>query len=488
MDAGDIPAPDNLTSRETVSPIRVEDEPQDLSSSNPNSSHRIQPSTEQLGSSTLPEVGHPRSMSISHIRHVLPKIPTRGSNLRTAVSKASSRDSYIPPTSSGEGAAGKAQPSNTSVATTAESTEFTPMDGYSDGWLPLRSVSPPESGDSSISQLVDKDPLNSLLQMTHRGIPGLWNAPDSVLPDSNAVSKDRDLPQVPKKNCASVAILDGKQPSTLLPLSQEDNGDKIEGLENEVPPMSTTFNPTTMASDRTVETLTASGQYEMKDPNEYSRSEESSVERKKEDGTNQKTDDIKTLMNNIVSEINGTVGDAVRVNNSPRNSSSPGQTIGSNAKDAMLENFQKSIEQRDNKSCWTPVVSETDVTELDKNVKSDSQVSGEITGASSLNTHQMSAPASPVIPAEAAPSPVLPQSVITGVMVLDRPKTGRAKTNAELKKQLLEKRGQRLKSGTGDGGSQASSPSPCASSLGDELPTLSTSAAAVRYIYLLSVL
>jgi len=71
------------------------------------------------------------------------------------------------------------------------------------------------------------------------------------------------------------------------------------------------------------------------------------------------------------------------------------------------------------------------------------------------------APASPLTTTQqtAVPSP-------TSSSV--RPKTGRAKTNAELKKQLLEKRatGQRLKGS--EGGSQASSPSPATSHQGDD--------------------
>lgn len=61
------------------------------------------------------------------------------------------------------------------------------------------------------------------------------------------------------------------------------------------------------------------------------------------------------------------------------------------------------------------------------------------------------APPSPQTVLHAAPVPSPSMSIV-------RPKTGRAKTNAELKKQLMEKRAVQYLKGQGDGGSQASSP------------------------------
>lgn len=62
------------------------------------------------------------------------------------------------------------------------------------------------------------------------------------------------------------------------------------------------------------------------------------------------------------------------------------------------------------------------------------------------------APPSPqTVPHLAAPVPSPSMNIV-------RPKTGRAKTNAELKKQLMEKRAVQYLKGQGDGGSQASSP------------------------------
>lgn len=60
-------------------------------------------------------------------------------------------------------------------------------------------------------------------------------------------------------------------------------------------------------------------------------------------------------------------------------------------------------------------------------------------------------PSSPQTVLHAAPVPSPSMSIV-------RPKTGRAKTNAELKKQLMEKRAVQYLKGQGDGGSQASSP------------------------------
>lgn len=62
------------------------------------------------------------------------------------------------------------------------------------------------------------------------------------------------------------------------------------------------------------------------------------------------------------------------------------------------------------------------------------------------------APPSPqTLPHSSAPVPSPSMNIV-------RPKTGRAKTNAELKKQLMEKRAVQYLKGQGDGGSQASSP------------------------------
>lgn len=60
-------------------------------------------------------------------------------------------------------------------------------------------------------------------------------------------------------------------------------------------------------------------------------------------------------------------------------------------------------------------------------------------------------PSSPQTVLHTAPVPSPSMSIV-------RPKTGRAKTNAELKKQLMEKRAVQYLKGQGDGGSQASSP------------------------------
>lgn len=72
---------------------------------------------------------------------------------------------------------------------------------------------------------------------------------------------------------------------------------------------------------------------------------------------------------------------------------------------------------------------------------------------------------SPQGPGRLAPAPPSPQVVLHSVPApspsstsVVRPKTGRAKTNAELKKQLMEKRAVQYLKGQGDGGSQASSP------------------------------
>lgn len=86
---------------------------------------------------------------------------------------------------------------------------------------------------------------------------------------------------------------------------------------------------------------------------------------------------------------------------------------------------------------------------------------------------------SPQGPGLLAPAPPSPQLVLHSVPVpspstsVVRPKTGRAKTNAELKKQLMEKRAVRYLKGQGDGGSQASSP---ASPSGNMPSPLSTQA------------
>lgn len=67
-------------------------------------------------------------------------------------------------------------------------------------------------------------------------------------------------------------------------------------------------------------------------------------------------------------------------------------------------------------------------------------------------SHQGPAPPSPqTLPHSSAPVPSPSMNIV-------RPKTGRAKTNAELKKQLMEKRAVQYLKGQGDAGSQASSP------------------------------
>jgi len=77
---------------------------------------------------------------------------------------------------------------------------------------------------------------------------------------------------------------------------------------------------------------------------------------------------------------------------------------------------------------------------------------------SATNTPRM--PSSPRALRESVPSPSSLMQIDSGAGGVEKPEAGRTKTNAELKKQLLEKRGQRLRDpeSSGDGFSQASSP------------------------------
>lgn len=88
-----------------------------------------------------------------------------------------------------------------------------------------------------------------------------------------------------------------------------------------------------------------------------------------------------------------------------------------------------------------------------------SEATAAATGSSAMAAAQQSSPQGLLTLAPPSPQTVLHAAPVPSPsMSIVRPKTGRAKTNAELKKQLMEKRAVQYLKGQGDGGSQASSP------------------------------
>lgn len=435
-----------------------EDQPQDLSANHHSSSAALRHGNRE------PLV----------LRHSLPKIPMRGSSVRAAVSKAGTRDLFPSETDSGWKDDAKDEHHGSSEFKGTRS--GIPEDSSN---LLLRS-------DSSY-----KDPLNSLMEMTRRGATdnvagGSSTFCASDTPENSSMNTTCDVTDDGPSNLSRIASEDALHEGRARKRTSKDNPSNRRKIT--IRSGGVEFPGLDQADDRAEEKIKPD-----KEPGKAEdtpqRGENKKVHARKAASGGERLKGFNDSESDSSGSTSGSSSDSSDSDDGLNDAADRGKEVALGKKKSVktispaknnktkvrAETARISVKGDAEKLRQNDDAKNNDVV-ADKTLQDDEEEVA-VLKSDSPDAQQTSAPCANL---EAVPSPSSQAlssiaAANSGAASGERPvlaKTGRAKTNAELKKQLLEKRGQVRLRGPG-GGSQASSPSPspAPSILGDDRPS-----------------